>query len=361
MKPDNPKVLHAAPHCWKHSGKIEWWAPGASSATRTTTFSGVSGNTSDSFAPAVCGTWTLKIYFPATTFQDDDTFSITACGNTAPTLANPGDKTVNEGSLLTFTLSATDPDSGQTISYSISGGSQSGMSLNSSTGAFSWTPTEAQGQGSYPFTFRVTDNGTPVLYDEESITITVNEVNVAPVLAAIGAQTVDELTALSFTATATDADLPANTLTFSLIGAPAGATITAGGAFSWTPTEAQGPNDYTFKVRVTDNGTGALYDEEEITVHVDEVNQPPVLAAIGDQTVDEGDDAELHGQATDADIPANTLTYSLSGSLPGRGHDRRHHRRVHLDAHRGAGARRLHRSTVTSAHGGADRRARRSR
>ena len=48
---------------------------------------------------------------------------------------------------------------------------------------------------------------------------------------------------LTFTATATDADLPANTLTFSLdAGAPAGGmTIDAStGVFTWTPTEAPG-------------------------------------------------------------------------------------------------------------------------
>ena len=39
----------------------------------------------------------------------------------------------------------------------------------------------------------------------------------------------------------TDPDDPANLLTFSLLGAPVGASITAGGVFSWTPTEAQGP------------------------------------------------------------------------------------------------------------------------
>ena len=58
-----------------------------------------------------------------------------------------------------------------------------------------------------------------------------------------GPETIDEGSTLSFTATASDADLPANTLTFSLAAAqrsgPAGATIDpARGAFSWTPSEA---------------------------------------------------------------------------------------------------------------------------
>ena len=55
-----------------------------------------------------------------------------------------------------------------------------------------------------------------------------------------------------FTATASDPDDPANLLAFSLSGEPAGASITAGGVFSWTPTEAQGPGSYTFDVVVTE-------------------------------------------------------------------------------------------------------------
>jgi hypothetical protein len=90
----------------------------------------------------------------------------------------------------------------------------------------------------------VTDNGVnPAnLSDFETITVTVTEVNAAPVLAAIGNKQVDELVELTFTATATDPDLPANTLTFSLgAGAPTGASIDATtGVFRWTPTEAQG-------------------------------------------------------------------------------------------------------------------------
>ena len=53
----------------------------------------------------------------------------------------------------------------------------------------------------------------------------------------------DELVELAFTATATDADLPANTLTFSLgsTGARGGMTIDANtGAFTWTPTRTAG-------------------------------------------------------------------------------------------------------------------------
>ena len=81
---------------------------------------------------------------------------------------------------------------------------------------FTWTPTELQGGLTPIVTVTVTDNGTGNLVDSETFSITVNDINVAPVLDPIGNQTVDELATLTFTATATDSDLPADTLTFSL-------------------------------------------------------------------------------------------------------------------------------------------------
>ena len=72
-------------------------------------------------------------------------------------------------------------------------------------------------------TITVTDSGTGNLIDSESITVTVNDTNTAPVLDPIGDQSVTTNGAtLSFTATATDSDLPADTLTYSLDGASVG-------------------------------------------------------------------------------------------------------------------------------------------
>ncbi len=79
-----------------------------------------------------------------------------------------------------------------------------------------------------------------------TVAITITSVNDPPVLTGVpSAATTDELALYSFDADASDGDLPAQTLTFSLVGAPAGAAIDAAtGAFSWTPSEAQGPGDY---------------------------------------------------------------------------------------------------------------------
>jgi VCBS repeat-containing protein len=239
--------------------------------------------------------------------------------NDAPALAAIGNKSVNEGSALTFTASASDDDvPANILTYSLDVGAPAGATIDPSTGAFAWTPTEAQGPGTYPMTVRVTDNGIPARSDFETIQVTVGEVNAAPMLAVVGNKMVDEEASLAFAATATDADLPANTLAFSLdAGAPAGASInTSTGAFTWTPTESQGGSTYPVTIRVTDNGNPASSDFETIQIAVAEVNKAPVLAAIGNKTVDEEVLLTFAATATDADLPANTLTFSLDSGAP---------------------------------------------
>ncbi len=55
---------------------------------------------------------------------------------------------------------------------------------------------------------RVFDNGSPSLSATNSFTLTVNEVNSAPVLTLPANQTIDELVPWSANATATDTDSP---------------------------------------------------------------------------------------------------------------------------------------------------------
>ena len=71
-----------------------------------------------------------------------------------PILATIGDRIVAENSLLTFTLTATDPYD-YPLTYSASN-LPSGASFNTTTGVFSWTPTYAQSE-TYPITFSASD------------------------------------------------------------------------------------------------------------------------------------------------------------------------------------------------------------
>ena len=247
---------------------------------------------------------------------DSVSFDITVTEvNTAPTLAAIGNQTVDEGATLSFTASATDDDvPADTLTYSLNQAAlDAGMTINSATGAFSFSPTEAQGGITYTgVTITVSDGNDGT--DSVSFDITVTEVNTAPTLAAIGNQTVDEGATLSFTASATDDDVPADTLTYSLNQAAldAGMTInSATGAFSFSPTEAQGGITYTgVTITVSDGNDGT--DSVSFDITVTEVNTAPTLAAIGNQTVDEGATLSFTASATDDDVPADTLTYSLN-------------------------------------------------
>ncbi|NLX97310.1 MAG: hypothetical protein GXY83_14155, partial [Rhodopirellula sp.] len=198
--------------------------------------------------------------------------------NVAPVLAAIGNKTVDEQATLAFQATAIDQDlPAQAFFFSLDAGSlAAGMSITPA-GEFAWTPTEAQGDADYTVTITVTDDGAPALGDSETFTISVDEVNIAPVLGPIGNRSVNEQTLLSFGATATDQDLPAQAFSFSLDAGSlaAGMSITAAGEFSWTPTEAQGGADYTVTITVTDDGEPTLTDSETITITVNEVNTAP--------------------------------------------------------------------------------------
>ncbi|MCI0746263.1 MAG: putative Ig domain-containing protein [Verrucomicrobia subdivision 3 bacterium] len=249
-----------------------------------------------------------------------ETFTIIVTdSNSPPELAAIGDKNVDEGVLLTFTVAGTDSDvPAQNLTYSLDSGAPSGASIHPDTGVFSWTPSELQAPSTNNIIIRVTDDGSPPASSAETIRIIVNKVNSAPVLVAITNRTINEGSALLITNSASDGDLPANTLTWSLDSAPAGATINPGtGVLSWTPSESQGPGTNVIVVRVSDNGTPGLHDTKSFTVLVNEVNSAPVLAAVTDRSIDEGSTLLITNSATDGDLPANTLTWSLDSAPPG--------------------------------------------
>ena len=89
----------------------------------------------------------------------------------APVLNPISNKTVKEGQLLTFTISATDPDS-DNLTYSASN-LPNGASFNPTTGQFSWKPTYNQAGTYKNIRFEVSDGTNNV-----SQTITINVINV---------------------------------------------------------------------------------------------------------------------------------------------------------------------------------------
>jgi hypothetical protein len=235
--------------------------------------------------------------------------------NEAPVVTDIPDQAIAEGaSFATINLDDYVSDANNTdaeISWSSYGSASLTVSIVGRVATI--TTPNADWNGSETITFRATDPGG--LWDEDAVTFTVTAVNDAPVLDPIGPKGTAELVPLLFTATATDVDVPADTLTYSLADGddgsiPQGAGIdSTSGDFSWTPTETQGPGTYTFDVCVSD---GSLSDCETISVTVSEDNTSPVA-------VPDAYDVEANhilmvavpgvlANDSDADIPANTLT-----------------------------------------------------
>jgi hypothetical protein len=242
--------------------------------------------------------------------SDSEAITITVGEVNQPPVLDPiGDKAVDEGQLLQFTVTGSDPDTGDTLTYSATN-LPTGANFVPLTQVFTWTPDFTQ-SGTYSnVTFTVTDDGTPVESDSEAITITVNHVNLAPVLDPIGNKSASEGQLLQFTVTASDPDT-SDTLTYSANNLPAGASLDpATGVFTWTPDYTQAGSYTNVTLTVTDDGTPTLSDSEAITITVADVNRPPVLSAIGDRVTDEGSDLTFAVIAADPDGDTLTLTAS---------------------------------------------------
>ncbi len=269
--------------------------------------------------------------------SDSKSFTVVVYApNTPPVLAALANQNVYANTLLSFTASATDTDQPpQTLTFSLGPGAPAGASITPG-GLFTWIPAAAQAPSTNLITVTVTDNGVPPLSDSASFTVVVYAPNTPPVLAALANQNVYANTLLSFAASATDTDQPPQTLTFSLgPGAPAGAGITPGGLFTWTPTAAQAPSTNLITVTVTDNGVPPLSGSASFTVVVYAPNTPPVLAALANRSVDAGSLLSFTASATDTDQPPQTLTFSLARGAGGGGHHSG--RPVYLDACGGPG------------------------
>ncbi len=238
------------------------------------------------------------------TLADSEVVAITVNNvNRPPVLATIGPKTANEGVNLSFRTPASDPDG--TVPVLTAVGLPTGAAYRDSlngAGGFTWTPTFSQA-GVYNVTFIASDG---TLADSEVVAITVVGVNMPPVLAAIGAKSVNEGVILAFNTSATDpnATIPALTA----VGLPLGATyvdsLNGRGRFAWTPDYTQsGVYNVTFIA-----SDGLLADSEVVAITVNNVNRPPVLAAIGAKSVNEGINLNFGTSASDPDgaIPALT-------------------------------------------------------
>ena len=175
------------------------------------------------------------------------------------------------------------------------------------------------------FSFTVSDGSAGTA--STSFTITVNPVNdQTPAFTSPSSFNVAENTTAVATLTASDADLPANTLSYSIAGGDDAALFSidaSTGALRFiaapdfeAPADVGSDNVYDLTVRVND---GVHDTDQAITVTVDATNEPP---AGSDATLSTPEDTALvltaahFGFSDPGDTPANSLTAVRISTLP---------------------------------------------
>ena len=225
------------------------------------------------------------------TYDETFTINLTDVNEAAPTItSNGGGATaainVVENTTAVTTVTATDVDTRQTLTYSISGGADATkFAINSSTGALSFiaapnyeAPTDNGANNVYNVTVQVSDGNGGI--DTQAIAVTVTNANESPTDLSLSASTVAENAAngtVVGTITATDPDA-GDTKAYTF-------TDSAGGRFAINRTTGvitvangtllnyEAATSHSVTVRITDRG-GLTYDET-FTIAVTNVNEAP--------------------------------------------------------------------------------------
>ena len=205
--------------------------------------------------------------------------------NGAPTASNGDTATASIAENTTAVTTATDPNVGQALSYSIVGGADASKFTIGSTGALSFVtapnfeaPTDAGGNNVYDVIVQASDGHGGIV--THAIAVAVTDVNEAPMITSNGGgdtatASIAGNTAEVTTVTATDPDI-GQTLSYSIIGGADASKFNIGastGALSFVtapnselPTDAGGKNVYGVIVQASD-GHGGI-DTQAITVGV---------------------------------------------------------------------------------------------
>ncbi len=185
-------------------------------------------------------------------------------------------------------ITATDADIGDTITYSIVGGTGASVfAINATTGVITTIAAlNYESISSYTLDIRATDNGVGNLFDAETITISILDMpeNNAPTIAALGPLTVAENAANgTVLGTAVGSDVNGNAITYSITAGNTdnifaiNATTGVIRVNSNTNMNFEYDNSYTLTITATDNGFGNLTGSRNVVVNLTNVNEAPTF------------------------------------------------------------------------------------
>jgi hypothetical protein len=231
--------------------------------------------------------------------------------NNPPVLPPQGNRTIAELSTLVVTNMATDLDlPPNNLSYNLLN-PPAGASIDAD-GVITWMPSLTQGPSTNMITTIVTDDGEPPRSATNSFLVFVRDINSAPTLPSQPNRTVDELTLLIVTNTATENNIFPFNVSYAVQGA-FDATIDSKGIIRWTPSEDAGPGSYILTTVVTDVDS-SFTATNNLLVTVNEVNSAPALPSQANVFISSGQVFSVFNGASDPDKPANTFTYQLIAS-----------------------------------------------
>jgi len=232
---------------------------------------------------------------------DSETFTISVTAvNDPPVITSSEVTSATEDSAYSYDVDATDEE-GVSPAFSLTT-KPTGMTINSSTGEISWTPTQSQ-IGGNSVVVSVTDGNTPIT---QSFTVTVAANNDTPVISTSAVTSATESTLYQYDVDATDEEN--DTLTYSLTTKPSGMTIDAdSGEISWTPSEASSDYSENVVVSVSDSNT-AVTQSFSITVSAN--NDTPVVTTSAVTSASESTAYQYDVDATDNENDG--LTFSLT-------------------------------------------------
>ncbi|WP_408095930.1 Ig-like domain-containing protein [Peredibacter sp. HCB2-198] len=260
--------------------------------------------------------FTYKVYDSVTDSLTNGTITINiAPVNDAPTLAATQSVSTPEDTVLNFNLNPGVDVEGSSLSYTIVSTPANGTltCTGGTSTACTFTP-DLNFDGNTTFTYKVNDGSLDSTV--ATVTITVAGDNDPPVIGANQTITTNEDTAVNFTInTATDVDVPAQTLGYKIISNPTKGTLSgcitdaAYGTVrncTYTPNlNATGTDTFTYRAN---DGLVDSTGLATITINITPVNDAPTLAAT--QSVSTNEDTALNITLNaGSDIEGSTLTY----------------------------------------------------
>ena len=220
--------------------------------------------------------------------------------NRLPDLPSIANKTIDENTTLTFEIpEGSDPDveDQQSLSYHAENLPE-GAVFDTTSRVFTWTPTFEQ-SGTYIIDFLLNDGAGGI--DREPVTVTVNHIDRKPEIDPIADKEIDENQTLTIALSGTDLDQEdQDKISFVMENLPEGALFDAANQkFSWTPTYDQSGEYPGIEAIMI---AGNMSDTSTFSITVNHVNRPPVMADIGDKTVDENQELSFKLDVSDPDV-----------------------------------------------------------